>query len=62
MGATRTEVRNPFDGLIGRRERLFFFLNPSDALLKEFTGKESSNSIGDDQRDHGRRQLSHIGQ
>ena len=62
MGTTRTEVRNALDGLIGNRERLFFLLNPPDALLQQFTRKESSNPIGDDERDHGRRQLSHIGQ
>ena len=62
MGATRTEVRNPLDGLIGHRKRLFFFLNPPDTLLQQVTGKESSYPTSDDQRDHRRRQLSHVGQ
>ena len=34
MRASGTKVRNAFDGLVGRSERLFFFLNPTDTLLQ----------------------------
>ena len=34
MRAARTKMRNAFDGLIGRSEGLFFFLNPTDTLLQ----------------------------